>query len=95
MENMDAVAEMELEATIPQMLSDDYKERFIAEFKQAFIRFEKLGHFIEYYRAGTLSFIPDCSIELLSTQYSILGAYISILNERARIENINLPNFGL
>lgn len=27
MENMNAVAEMELEATIPQMLSDNYKER--------------------------------------------------------------------
>ena len=35
-----------------------------------------------------LNFTPKCSKELLTTQYNIMEAYLSILEERATIEGV-------
>ena len=81
---------MELRDTIPGMLSPDYKDRFTAEYKQLSIRALKLEIFIDDYRNGRLSFKPTCSIELLEQQLDIMKAYIAVLEERAKIEGINV-----
>ena len=79
---------MELKDTVDFMLSPDYKDRFKAEYRQLCIRTSKLEIFIDNYRNGRLSFKPTCSIELLEQQLSIMKAYMTVLEERARIENV-------
>ena len=85
---------MELRDTIPGMLSLDYKERFTAEYEQLSIRASKLETFIDNYRHGRLSFKPICSIELLEQQLDIMKAYIAVLEERAKIEGVNVRRFS-
>ena len=81
---------MELRDTIPGMLSPDYKERFTAEYQQLCIRAQKLETFIDNYRNGRLSFKPTCNIELLEQQLDIMKAYMAVLEERAKIEGVNV-----
>ena len=81
---------MELRDTIPGMLSLDYKERFTAEYEQLSIRAQKLEIFIDNYWNGRLNFKPTCDLELLSRQLDIMKAYMAVLEERAKIEGINV-----
>lgn len=81
---------MELKETIKDMTSEDYKERFRAEYNQVFIRRKKLSDMLDKWGQGELKFEPKCSFYILSTQMAIMSAYILILRERARIENIEL-----
>jgi len=81
---------MELRDTIPGMLSLDYKERFTAEYEQLSIRASKLEIFLDNYRHDRLSFKPICSIELLEQQLDIMKAYMAVLEERAKIEGVNV-----
>ena len=82
---------MELKDTVELMSSKDYKERFVAEYCQAKIRYDKLDAMTVKYEAGTLDFKPDCSLELLKQQKSYMGNYIRVLKIRAEIENVELP----
>ena len=79
-----------LEYTIKLMCSEDYKERFKAEYWQTKIRFEKLRAMIMKYEEGTLEFEPTCDIELLVYQAIKMYDYLVILEERAEIEGIDL-----
>lgn len=81
---------MELKDTVTLMESDDYKDRFKAEYYQTKIRYEKLHKMITKYEAGTLNFEPKCSIDLLKKQASLMGNYLYTLEIRAEIEGINL-----
>ena len=81
---------MELENTIELMDNADYKNRFKAEYYQLKIRREKLESMLEKYKAGTLTFSPSCSYELLFEQVVYMTQYQRILEERAHIENVNL-----
>lgn len=81
---------MELKDTIEMMNSDDYVERFKAEYYQTKIRYEKLHKMIIKYEAGTLDFDPTCSIEILKHQKSYMGQYLYCLEVRAEIEGIKL-----
>ncbi|MBQ9898551.1 MAG: hypothetical protein IJM44_03740 [Ruminococcus sp.] len=81
---------MELKDTIELMQSEDYKERFKAEFYQVRTRREKLIDLLDRWNKGELSFEPKCSFEMLCTQRDIMQAYLSILRERAKIEGIQL-----
>ena len=81
---------LDLEDTCKMMLSPDYKYRFIAEYKQTKIRYEKLHKMIVKYEAGTLDFTPTCPIELLKEQASYMGKYLYILEVRAQLEGVNL-----
>lgn len=81
---------MELIDTIEMMQSDDYKERFKAEYQQVKIRYDKLDEMTVCYEAGTLPFTPSCSLELLKEQKKHMGNYIRCLKIRAQIENIDL-----
>lgn len=84
------VKQMNLNGTIPMMQSEDYKERFRAEYYQLKIRIEKLHNMLVRYDAGTLGFTPDCSIKLLKDQLSIMNDYLYALEVRAEIEQIQM-----
>ena len=58
----------ELSDTIELMTSDDYKERFKAEYWQTKIRHDKLHDMIVKYEAGTLNFEPTCNIDIFKKQ---------------------------
>ena len=51
---------MELKDTIEMMNSEDYKERFKAEYYQTKIRYDKLHSMLVKNEAGTLDFKPTC-----------------------------------
>lgn len=76
--------------TVSMMESNDYKDRFIAEYVQTKIRYEKLHKMIVKYEAGKLDFTPSCSLELLKKQASAMGNYLYILEMRAEIEGVDL-----
>ena len=81
---------MELERIIELMKSEDYKDRFKAEYYQLEDRATKLGNMLEKYKAGTLNFTPSCSYELLNSQLKAMNEYLQYLIIRAEIEGIEL-----
>ena len=85
---------MELKDTIGAMCSDDYKERFMAEYYQTKIRYEKLKKFNTKIAAARQVAFPmpkhDCPDELLREQQSVMGNYLHLLELRAEIEGIEL-----
>lgn len=90
---------MELKNTVALMNSDDYKERFKAEYYQTKIRYEKLKAFntkIEAHERTRFTCLStsepkhDCPLDLLREQQSVMGAYLHTLEVRAVIEGIEL-----
>ena len=81
---------MELERIIELMKSEDYKDRFKAEYYQLEDRATKLSNMLEKYKAGTLNFTPSCSYELLNSQLKAMNEYLKYLIIRAEIEGIEL-----
>lgn len=81
---------MNFKDTVDLMLSDDYKERFKAEYYQTKIRYEKLHKMIVKYEAKTLDFEPSCDIAILKNQAANMGQYLYCLEVRAEIEGIDL-----
>lgn len=69
---------------------EDYKVRFVKEFKELDERMTKLGNMLSKYDEGTLEFTPTCPINMLRTQYFAMVTYRSVLIERAEIEDIDL-----
>ena len=82
---------IELKDTVEMMGSDDYKERFVAEYAQLKIRYDKLYAVLEKYAADKLDFKPTCPIEILYEQLDHMEAYLNILKIRAKYEDIELP----
>lgn len=90
--------------TVNLMLSDDYKERFIAEYWQIKIRYEKLKDFntkIEAARRTRCTEIRpmeepkhDCPADLLRDQQGAMGEYLHLLEVRAKIEGIDLDSIN-
>lgn len=95
---------MELKDTVELMKSSDYKKRFIAEYWQTKIRYEKLKHFNNiiaaaqatnnnYERVTDVMVVEpkhDCPRYMLEDQQHIMGQYLHILEVRAIIEGIDL-----
>lgn len=82
---------MKLLDTIPDMVSSDYKKRFLAEYKQIDIRYKKLCEMMDKYEEGKLDFIPKTPLEILRAQAVYMLLYKSILLHRAEeFEDINL-----
>lgn len=86
---------LELKDTAEMMQSADYKERFIAEYHQTKIRYEKLKAFNTKIKAAHMSSkveMPkhDCPDELLREQQAAMGQYLHLLELRAEIEHIAL-----
>ena len=72
------------------MTSEDYKERFKAEYYQTKIRYEKLHKTVTKAEAGTLHFELTCPLQLLIEQKALMGQYLHKLEVRAEIEGIAL-----
>lgn len=81
---------MNLNDTVEMMNSTDYKERFRAEYLQLKIRMQGLCNMLTKYKMGTLNFKPSCSYDLLNAQYKAMNLYASFLEDRARVEDIEL-----
>lgn len=81
---------MELKDTIRLMLSDDYKDRFKAEYYQTKVRYNKIHKMIVKHEAGKLDFKLDNPIDLLKDQEAIMERYLYILEIRALIEGVDL-----
>ena len=81
---------MQLKETVPMMESENYKERFKAEYLQLEIRVNGLRNMLKKYKDGTLTFKPSCSYDLLNGQLKAMELYATYLDERAEIEGIDL-----
>ena len=81
---------MELEDTIEDMLSSDYKRRFMAEYNQLKIRYDKLQKMVDNW--DNLDFKPTCEKEDYQLQLSFMLGYLGILTNRASLENIDLDS---
>lgn len=79
-----------LKETVEKMLSDDYKERFIAEYDQLSYRVDKLEGMLSSWEMGTLDFTPKTPKDVLKEQYSVMLALLNILKKRAEFEGIDL-----
>lgn len=85
------VRPMELKDTVELMTSNEYKERFIAEYCQVKIRYGKLKYMLERWDNGILDFIPTCPRSTYDLQLTAMKDYIAILEARAAMEGIALP----
>ena len=90
---------MELKDTIELMTSDDYKDRFKAEYYQTKIRYERLKDFNNRIDAALATILSEKSVEmpvhdcpqhLLKDQQRTMGEYLHYLEVRAKIEGIEL-----
>ena len=73
------------------IISSDYKARFIGEYVELKIRYNKLHKMLIKHEAGTLGFEPTCDISILEDQAYHMGNYLKQLEIRAEIEKITLP----
>lgn len=83
---------MELLDTVSLMTSDDYKERFKAEYLQTKIRRDKLKSMIQKLDNGALNFVPKCPRNILIYQLALMNAYLDALKVRADIELIDIDS---
>lgn len=83
-----------LEDTAVFMLSDNYKDRFIGEYWQTKIRYERLKRFCDEIEAARVMGVSepshDCPLELLRDQQAVMGRYLHDLEIRAIIEKVDL-----
>ena len=69
----------------------DWQQRFVREYTELLEKTIKLGNMLENW--NDLNFKPKCSKSLLTAQYNTMKIYLSILEERAIIEDVNLKEF--
>lgn len=81
-----------LEQSAKLMLSDDYKERFIAEYMQIKNRYESLSIMICKWDNNMLPFVPTCPREVYNFQLRSMKDYMDILVVRSAIEGIDLSS---
>ena len=82
---------MKLENTVEMMMSDDFKERFMAEFWQLVIRRDELQSMLVRQEGSLASATPR---SLLEKQLDVMREYIMVLQARAAIEGILLTCNG-
>ena len=72
----------------------DWQQRFVREYTELLEKTVKLGNMLDNWdNWDNLNFTPKCSKPLLTAQYNTMRAYLSILEERAIIEDVNLKKF--
>ena len=71
-------------------LSDNYKDRFRSEYNILLIRTRKLSNTLKKWEDGELDFTTGCPYQLLEEQCVVMTQYLSILQKRAKLENILL-----
>ena len=72
------------------MLSNDYKERFKAEYWQLKIRHDKLKKMVDNW--DKLDFTPTCSYKTYVCQLLAMEDYMKILRNRAKLEDVELDD---
>ncbi len=85
---------MTLKDTAVLMKSDNYKDRFAAEYYQLAIRYKKLKAMLDSWDAGTLEFSPTCPRSTYNIQIQAMVEYLAALEVRAVMENISLADVG-
>lgn len=81
---------MELQETVEMMNSEDYKERFKAEYYQLSIRFNKLVEMVDKWYLKELQFTPNCPRSTYTLQLKAMSEYMALLEARAVMEGIEL-----
>ena len=81
---------MQLKDTVEMMNSEDFKERFKAEYYQLSIRLCSLTSMLIKWENNMLDFEPKCSKETLENQVIFMKGYVDILLLRSKIEGIDL-----
>ena len=81
---------MVLKDTIDLMVSEDYKERFKAEYLQVKIRYDGLCNMIDKWVKNELTFTPTCPRSTYNLQLNAMEDYLTVLKERAVMEGIEL-----
>lgn len=89
-ENRRKAKKMELKDTVVLMISDDYKDRFKAEYYQLKIRYKKLKYMVDHW--DSLSFKPTNGTRLLRLQLESMRSYILIMEHRAKAEGVKLDD---
>jgi len=82
--------EEKLKETIKLMESDDWKDRYKAEYLQLCVRLEKLESVLKKYDNGELEWEFKSPVELLRQQADYMNNYKAILEQRATYEGIEL-----
>ena len=82
---------MELKDTVELMTSEDWRERFKAEYLQTKIRYEKLHKLIVKREVGKCDFNTPIPLESWKTQAKHMGLYLFELEKQAAIHGIELP----
>lgn len=80
----------ELRETIEMMNSEDYKERFKAEYYQVVIRYQKLKSMLDKWDNDQLEFTPTCPRSTYNMQITTMTDYIAVLEARAVMEGVEL-----
>lgn len=80
----------ELIDTIEMMNSQDYKERFKAEYYQVIIRYHKLKSMLDKWDCDQLEFMPTCPRSTYNMQITAMTDYIAVLEARAVMEGVEL-----
>lgn len=75
---------------IEMMQSENYKDRFRAEYYQLVIRYNKLVEILEKWDNNTLEFEPTCNRGIYNFQVRAMADYIACLETRAMIEGVEL-----
>lgn len=79
---------LQLKDTVDLMLSDDFTNRFKAEYYQTKLRYTRLKNF-----NNTIELpLHDCRRDILNTQQKIMYDYLECLRVRAIIEGISLDS---
>lgn len=79
-----------LRDTIEMMNSEDYKERFKAEYYQVVIRYQKLKSMLDKWDNDQLEFRPTCPRSTYNMQIAAMTDYIAVLEARAVMESVEL-----
>lgn len=87
---MPYIKEKTLRDTIEMMNSENYKERFKAEYWQNVIRYRKLKNMLERWDKNALDFKPICPRSTYDIQIKAMTDYIAVLEARAVMEGIEL-----
>ena len=74
--------------TVSLMTSEDYKDRFKAEYFQTLIRHDRLQEMVDNW--DSLDFQPTCPKTMYRDQLDAMKNYLVILRARAEKENISL-----
>jgi hypothetical protein len=91
--NLSECKNQELASTIKQMVSPDYKERFVAEYIQLRNRYFSLKRMVDEWDKGQLSFVPTCPRSTFGIQLRAMADYMAILEARMVMEKIDLTEY--